>query len=341
MIDLIHISEKELEELWIDDPDILDELVRDSELKSHELADVFVKHPILQQSILKYSDPVKLYDDVYESQVNNANPIDYEHDMEEYKKVKDEYMNAFHEIKQYVTRDLYYAETPIADKIRNAPVEVEDWNDPYGSIKRANSEKYEEGIELGLNKHDIDNLPNYSTEKIASILGTNPESLTFVKKVLEKNNKTLDIQKLVLCLYDETNRASKNPNNEDVDFEGKKNALKELGYNYEELKEIQEKYGLFGIDKNGNIVDPGGKIINSIDENIGSKTSLQQEKTKSEEPSYEINEFGEIIRPNNTKTLLQQKEEELSSLEEEEKKISEVEALIKKEMDKKGKDIGE
>lgn len=37
----------------------------------------------------------------------------------------------------------------------------------------------------------------------------------------------------------------------------------------------------------------------------------------------------------------QQKEDELSSLEEEEKKISEAEALIKKEMDKKGKDIGE
>ena len=62
--------------------------------------------------------------------------------------------------------------------------------------------------------------------------------------------------------------------------------------------------------------------------------------SKENENGYEINEYGEIIRPNN-KTPLQQKEDELSSLEEEEKTISEAEALIKKEMDKKGKDIGE
>lgn len=41
------------------------------------------------------------------------------------------------------------------------------------------------------------------------------------------------------------------------------------------------------------------------------------------------------------RSVLQRKEDELSSLEEEEKTISEAEALIKKEMDKKGKDIGE
>ncbi len=68
--------------------------------------------------------------------------------------------------------------------------------------------------------------------------------------------------------------------------------------------------------------------------------SILEQQENSEEAGYEINEYGEIIRPNN-KTQLQQKEDELSSLEEEEKKISEAEALIKKEMDKKGKDLGE
>lgn len=72
--------------------------------------------------------------------------------------------------------------------------------------------------------------------------------------------------------------------------------------------------------------------------------ALLEREMKSKEArdaGFEINEYGEIIRPNNTKTPLQQKEEELSLLEEEEKKISETEALIKKEMDKKGKGIGE
>ena len=60
-----------------------------------------------------------------------------------------------------------------------------------------------------------------------------------------------------------------------------------------------------------------------------------------EEPKFEINEFGEIIRTENTKTPLQQREEELAELEEEEKKISEAEALIKKELDKKENGKGE
>lgn len=72
---------------------------------------------------------------------------------------------------------------------------------------------------------------------------------------------------------------------------------------------------------------------------LNSESPVHQEGTL-KESNFEIDEYGEIIRPNN-KTPLQQKEEELSSLKEEEKKISETEALIKKEMDKKGKGIGE
>ena len=75
MIDLLHMREKKLEDLWEADPNILDELVRDSKLAPDELAEVFVKHPILQPSILKYIDPVELYNNVYDSQVENANPV--------------------------------------------------------------------------------------------------------------------------------------------------------------------------------------------------------------------------------------------------------------------------
>lgn len=73
---------------------------------------------------------------------------------------------------------------------------------------------------------------------------------------------------------------------------------------------------------------------------LNSESPIHQEGN-SKEPNFEINEYGEIIRTNNTRTPLQQKEEELTSLEAEAKTISEAEALIKKEMDKKGKDIGE
>lgn len=74
------------------------------------------------------------------------------------------------------------------------------------------------------------------------------------------------------------------------------------------------------------------------DKFLTEESSLEQ-KENSEETGFEINEYGEIIRPNNTKTSLQQKEEELSSLEKEEKTISKAETLI--EQQRKGQDIGE
>ena len=74
------------------------------------------------------------------------------------------------------------------------------------------------------------------------------------------------------------------------------------------------------------------------DKFLTEESSLEQ-KENSEETGFEINEYGEIIRSNNTKTSLQQKEEELSSLEKEEKTISKAETLI--EQQRKGQYIGE
>lgn len=88
MKDLINISEEELREMSYDDPHILDELVIDSGLGLDELAEVFVKHPILQDSILRISDPVELYNAIYGAQVENANPTDYERNFRGYEKIK-------------------------------------------------------------------------------------------------------------------------------------------------------------------------------------------------------------------------------------------------------------
>lgn len=62
----------------------------------------------------------------------------------------------------------------------------------------------------------------------------------------------------------------------------------------------------------------------------------------SEAMGISINEFEEIIRNQKTKlTPLQQKEAELSALEAKEKKILEEEALMNKQKQKEGQDIGE
>ena len=141
MIDLMKMSEEELRELWIDDPNILEELVQESELDYDELAVVFVKHPMLQDTILRYKDPEELYNVVYEGQVENANPADYEHDWDEYKVVHEEYINALNAIKNYVFENPDYSDTQFAENLAYAPVEVTNWDDPYGIIARAEREK--------------------------------------------------------------------------------------------------------------------------------------------------------------------------------------------------------
>ena len=237
MIDLLKISEEELEKIWADDPDVLNELIIDSNLDIVQLAEVFVQHPILQYRILEITDPIELYNSIYENMIDNANPADYEHDWEEYKKVKSEYISAFNEIKQYVARNPDYSETTIADTIWNAPVDVENWDDPYGMIKRAKEEMYEEGRNLGLGEFEIDELPDCGIEQIATILEKHPGSLSFVKKVFERSDKSLDISALVNYLVEKIDEPYFDSNYGYEDVEGKKRVLKELGYDYEELKE--------------------------------------------------------------------------------------------------------
>jgi len=149
MIDLLNISEEELLEMWCDDPTILDDLVIDSHLDIGDLAEVFVKHPILQESILKVTDQIELYNMIYENQIVYANPIDYEYD-KEYKKVKDEYIRALEAIKSYMFRNQDDFDQSIVDAILETSVEVEDWNDPYGVIKRAEMEELLEKRETKL-----------------------------------------------------------------------------------------------------------------------------------------------------------------------------------------------
>ena len=146
MIDLMHISEEELHKLWIDDPNILEELVQESELDYDDLAVVFVKHPMLQDIILRYKDAEELYNTVYKSQVENTNPGDYEHNWDEYQEVHEEYVNALNAIKNYVSKNPEYSDHQFVENLAYAPVEVLNWDDPYGIIRQAEQEKALQGL---------------------------------------------------------------------------------------------------------------------------------------------------------------------------------------------------
>lgn len=339
MIDLMHISEEELHELWIDDPNILEELVQESELDYDDLAVVFVKHPMLQDIILRYNDAEELYNTVYKSQVENANPGDYEHNWDEYQEVHEEYVNALNAIKDYVSENPEYSDPQFVENLAYAPVEVPNWDDPYGIIRQAEQEKALKGL----------------VDKILS----NPEEMDDVFRTTD------DLQALYEALESELL-----PDNivfDDAEMYHNsiiKDALEKLSKNYvldenldyldeevvsitdEDLKEADEQVEEFfaehpELDDRPDSQIPEGMSTDEYAEAIG----------------VTINEFGEIIREGKQETKtsipseleewlnggmspLKKREEELSKLEKEEKTISEAEALIDKQNAKKGQSIG-
>lgn len=190
---------------------------------------------------------------------------------------------------------------------------------------------YEEGLKLGLDKYEIDDLPNYDITLIASILEKHPGSISYVKKVLEQNGKTLDISALVDYLVDEIDEPYFDSDYGYEDVEEKKRVLKELGYDYEEIKDSEREEDDFYINEYGEIIRPG-------DEEIDTTSKEPSDKDQEEKIDPELEEW---LNGGKSKTPLQQREEELSSLEAEEKTISEAEKLISKQTEKEDSDKGE
>lgn len=158
--------------------------------------------------------------------------------------------------------------------------------------------------------------------------------LSLATEQFQKSKKVLDY------LHENTDKTVIDLLYIDKRIEAMINEITEQEGNLIDLEDF--KYNDFFEDNLETVVYYANMAINAVEGMRIDKERLETQKNISEkEPNFEINEYGEIIRPNNTKTPLQQKEEELSLLEEEEKKISQAEAVIKKEIDKKGKDIGE
>lgn len=190
----------------------------------------------------------------------------------------------------------------------------------------------EEGKKLGLDEYEIAELPNYDITLIASILEEHPGSLSFVEKVLEQNDKTLDISALVDYLVNEIDEPYFDSDYGYEDVEGKKRVLKELNYDYEEIKAAEREEDDFYINEYGEIIRP-------TDEKIDSTPDIElkdEHKEKSIDP-----ELKQWLNGGESKTPLKQREDELSSLEAEAKTIDEAEELIDKQAEKEGQDIGE
>ena len=180
----------------------------------------------------------------------------------------------------------------------------------------------EEGLKLGLDEFEIKELQDdYSVGLIASILERCPGSLSFIKKVLEQNDKYIDIPELVDYLVYEIDNPYFDPDYGFEDVEGKKRALKELDYDYDEIKNEREDESFY---------------IDEYEEMDSRPNTKPKDEHKEETISPILKQW---LDEGKSKTPLQQKEEELSALEAEEKTISEAEALIEEQ--KEGQDKGE
>ncbi len=340
MKNLIDMSEKELQEMSYDDSHLLDDLVIESGLELVELAEVFVKHPILQDSILRISDPVQLYNAIYDNQVENTNPIHYEGNSKAREDTKAEYIRALNYIKGYVYEHGYEFEgTNVQQVIENAPVEIEDWDDPYqtGWKEKLEVEKRNKKLidEILKNPEEMDEVfrATYDLQELYDALKSEllPDSIIFdddemyhnsvIKEALEKLSKDYLHEELDYDPYEEQ---------QSITDEDLRNAD-------EELEEFYAEH-----PKEDNRPD------SQIPEGMSQEEYL-------EAMGVSINEFGEIIRPRNAEldkdlidwlnggqsSPLKKREEQLSKLETEAKTISEAEALIDKQNAKEGQNIGE
>lgn len=126
MNDLLEMSEEELQDMMYDNPKALDDLVVESKLPLDRLAEVFVKHPVLQYTILKYTDPIELYNIIYNGQVFSLNPANFADNLEEFKKAQDEQVQALNAIKHFIMQDPNYSQTPFANTVRTEPLLMEE-----------------------------------------------------------------------------------------------------------------------------------------------------------------------------------------------------------------------
>ena len=184
---------------------------------------------------------------------------------------------------------------------------------------------YEEGLNLGLDKYEIEDLPNMDNRMIALIIEEHPGCVDFIKSVLEQSGKKLDIEGLVDELVDGIDNPYFDPDHGYEDVEGRKRALRELGYDYDEIKEAEryDENNEFEINEFGEIVRPS---LERTDDNVS---------TQGEEIDEELENW---LNAGKSKTPLQKRETELSELEKEEKTIAETEKLIvQKENDEQSK----
>lgn len=117
------MSEEELTQIWVDNPEVLKELLSESELSIEELASLYVNHNILKNDILQMCDPEELLktirEQMREERIQYTHPLfsDESKSLTEkeqiYKKETKKYADAIREIEDYIWMQEYDFSEPL------------------------------------------------------------------------------------------------------------------------------------------------------------------------------------------------------------------------------------
>lgn len=117
------MSEEELNQIWVDNPEVLKELLSESELSIEELASLYVNHNILKNDILQMCDPEELLktirEQMREERIQYTHPLfsDESKSLTEkekiYKRETKKYADAISEIEDYIWMQEYDFSEPL------------------------------------------------------------------------------------------------------------------------------------------------------------------------------------------------------------------------------------
>lgn len=133
---ITEMTDEELTEMWIDDPESLKDLLGESDLSIDELADLYAEHRILQGDIVATTDPEQLCQAILKKldEASALYSLTYDEDLPESEKRKaydadtKKYREALYEIEGYIyMQEQEYGESNMTEKKRKVTVhEIEE-----------------------------------------------------------------------------------------------------------------------------------------------------------------------------------------------------------------------
>lgn len=166
---ITEMTDEELTEMWIDDPESLKDLLGESDLSIDELADLYAEHRILQGDIVATTDPEQLCQAILKKldEASALYSLTYDEDLSESEKRKaydadtKKYRDALYEIEGYIYMqeqeysDMEYGESNMTEELVELYERRRDIEGKIEALDKLEVEKLKSGFD-GLSRYESD-----------------------------------------------------------------------------------------------------------------------------------------------------------------------------------------